>query len=115
MIRAITEGITVLVDDRHGNEHPANVAAVTVIRDKDSGAVTETTLAFNGTGRVKNHITYGPHEVVLLPAPDTTAAAPGHRSAGFADTPAQPSPERPTHEPPHLSIDHPDRRRHHPC
>jgi hypothetical protein len=52
------------------------VAAVTVIRDKDSGAVTETTLTFNGTGRVKNHITYGPHEVVLLPEPDTTAPAP---------------------------------------
>ncbi|OQM78032.1 FtsK/SpoIIIE domain-containing protein [Rhodococcus sp. 66b] len=73
---AVTEGMTVLVDDGRGNERPATVAAVTVIRDEDSGAVTETTLTFHGAGRVKNHITYGPHEVVLLPEPDTTAPAP---------------------------------------
>ncbi|NMM90372.1 AAA family ATPase [Rhodococcus sp. SRB_17] len=67
---AVTEGMTVLIDDGHGNEHEATVFAVTVIRDKDTGNVTETTITFNGTGRVKNHITYGPHEVVFLPEPD---------------------------------------------
>ncbi len=67
---AVTEGMTVLIDDGEGNERAATVFAVTVIRDKDTGDVTETTLTFNGTGRVKNHITYGPHEVVILPEPD---------------------------------------------
>ena len=61
--------MTVLIDDGEGNERAATVFAVTVIRDKDTGDVTETTLTFNGTGRVKNHITYGPHEVVILPEP----------------------------------------------
>ena len=56
---AVTEGMTVLIDDGEGNERAATVFAVTVIRDKDTGDVTETTLTFNGTGRVKNHITYG--------------------------------------------------------
>ncbi|MDI9915400.1 FtsK/SpoIIIE domain-containing protein [Rhodococcus sp. IEGM 1379] len=67
---AVTEGMTVLIDDGHGNEYAATVFAVTIIRDKDTGNVTETTLTFHGTGRVKNHITYGPHEVVILPEPD---------------------------------------------
>ena len=38
---AVTEGMTVLIDDGEGNERAATVFAVTVIRDKDTGDVTE--------------------------------------------------------------------------
>ncbi|NRI64849.1 AAA family ATPase [Rhodococcus sp. MS16] len=67
---SVTEGMTILVTGEDGTEHEATVFAVTVIRNKDTGDVTETTITVGGTGRVKNHITYGPHEVVFLPEPD---------------------------------------------
>lgn len=71
---AITEGMVVLIDDGQGSEVPVTVDAVTVIRDKDTGDVLETTLSINTGGRVKTNVHYGPTDVVFLPGPDRVPA-----------------------------------------
>nr|WP_271209482.1 FtsK/SpoIIIE domain-containing protein [Rhodococcus wratislaviensis]GLK34033.1 hypothetical protein GCM10017611_08760 [Rhodococcus wratislaviensis] len=67
---AVTEGMVILLDDDQGNEVPVTVDAVTVIRDKDTGDVLETTLSIGTGGRLKTNVHYGPTDVVFLPEPD---------------------------------------------
>ncbi|WP_213578466.1 FtsK/SpoIIIE domain-containing protein [Rhodococcus sp. USK13] len=71
---AVTEGMVILLDDDQGNEVPVTVDTVTVIRDKDTGDVLETTLSINTGGRVRTNVHYGPTEVVFLPEPDQVLA-----------------------------------------
>ncbi|WP_063045016.1 FtsK/SpoIIIE domain-containing protein [Nocardia pseudovaccinii] len=72
---AVTEGMTILVDDEDSNLVPVTAEQVTVIRDETTGAVTETRIVIATSGRVKTTLHFTVGEVVFLPEPDPVPAA----------------------------------------
>ncbi|MEU6562549.1 FtsK/SpoIIIE domain-containing protein [Nocardia nova] len=72
---AVTQGMTILVDDEDSALVAVTAEQVTVLRDETTGAVTETRIVIATTGRVKTTLHFAAGEVVFLPEPDPVPAA----------------------------------------